>query len=483
MIKNDRQYRVTKGQLKEFEDSLKASQNETFPPELDPMLALANRQALETQAKELRADVEEYEALSAGKVKRFTVESFADLPSVLIKARIARGFTQKQLAEELDAKEQQVQRWEANDYAGASIETLKHVIDALGIESCKEFFVPDNRLTPRAFVKNLENSGIPRELTLRRVLPSNLAAAFEEPEALGTGFREVVQAASLISRIFAVPLPQLLQPNPPRFNLAAVAATQFKLPARAKPAVVNAYTLYAHYLAAILVSCAEEQPTRELLTDWHRFHLALSAPDEPMTFSKVLHFLWDCGILVVPLRDPGAFHGAVWKIGGRFVITLKQVTTLSARLLYDLLHEVGHIARGHVTAGESILEDQEIAPEKRNEETEDEANEWAEDALFDGDAEQIEQACVAACGGKLQKLKAVLPDVARRYHISAGALANYMAYRLAAHVENWCGAAKNLQIDSTEPFDEARRTLLQRVHLNRLAATDRDLLMRALTEE
>jgi transcriptional regulator with XRE-family HTH domain len=483
MIKNDRQYRVTKGQLKEFEDSLKASQDQAPPPELDPKLAAASRQALESQANELRAEVAEYEALSAGKVKRFTVESFADLPSVLIKARIARGFTQKQLAEELHAKEQQVQRWEANDYAGASIETLKHVMEALGIESCKEFFVPDARLKPRAFVKNLEIAGIPRELTLRRLLPSNLAAAFEEPEALGAGFREIVQAASLVSRVFAVPLPQLLKPNPPRLNLAAVAATQFKLPARAKPAVVSAYTVYAHYLAAILVSCAEEKPKRELLNDWHRFYLALSAPGDPMTFSKVLHFLWDCGILVIPLRDPGAFHGAVWNIGGRFVITLKQVTTLTARLLYDLLHETGHIARGHVTADESILEDQQIAPEKRDEETEDEANEWAEDALFDGEAEQIEQACVAACGGKLQKLKAVLPDVARRYHISPGVLANYMAYRLAAQGENWWGAAKNLQLDSTETFDEARRVLLQRVNLNRLASTDRDLVLRALTEE
>jgi transcriptional regulator with XRE-family HTH domain len=482
MIKNDRQYRLTKSQLKTFEGSINASRNMPSPPGLDPKLAEAHRQALEAQAQELRAELDEYKALSEGRVKHFTVESFGELPNMLIRARIARGFTQKQLAEKLLAKEQQVQRWEAGDYAGASIETLKRVMEALGIESRKEFFVPDDRLQPRAFIKNLETAGIPQELTLRRLLPPSLAAAFEGPASSGAGFREIVQASSLVSRVFAIPLPALLTPNPPRLNMRAVAATQFKLPTRAKPAVVNAYTLYAHYLAATLVSCVEQQPKRELTTDWHLFHLALSSPGEPMTFSKVLTYLWDCGILVLPLRDPGAFHGAVWKIGEYFVITLKQTTALAARLLYDLLHETGHIARGHLTGDESVLEDEQIAPGKRNEAVEEEANEWAEDALFDGESEQIEQACVADSAGNLKRLKAVLPQVARRYNVSTGVVANYMAYRLADQGENWWGAANNLQLDPTDPFDQARAVLLQHVNLNRLAPTDRDLLMRALTE-
>jgi hypothetical protein len=246
---------------------------------------------------------------------------------------------------------------------------------------------------------------------------------------------------------------------------------------------VNAYTLYAHYLAAVLASCVDEKPKYELLKDWHKFHKTLTSPDDPMTFAKALHFAWDCGIIILPLRDSGAFHGAVWKIGERFVIALKQVTPLSSRWLYDLLHEIAHIACEHVTTDAALLEDKEISPEKRNDETEDEANEWAEDALFDGDSEQIEQACVAASKGKLQKLKAVLPDVARRFHINLGGLANYMAYRLAAQGEDWWGTANNLQRDSTDPFDEARDILLQRVNFQHLSSTDRELLMRALTEE
>lgn len=49
----------------------------------------------------------------------------------LIKARIARQLTHKALAERMDLAEQQIQRYEATQYAGASIERLQQVADAL----------------------------------------------------------------------------------------------------------------------------------------------------------------------------------------------------------------------------------------------------------------------------------------------------------------------------------------------------------------
>ena len=55
------------------------------------------------------------------------------LEAMLVKARIARGMTHKDLADRLNLKEQQVQRWEANDFAGASIDSLKAVSEALGV--------------------------------------------------------------------------------------------------------------------------------------------------------------------------------------------------------------------------------------------------------------------------------------------------------------------------------------------------------------
>jgi len=100
---------------------------------LDRRFATIQRRALESQLEELQADPEEYETLKAGKVTDFEARSFNDLPVLLVKARIARGMTQKELAGRLHVKEQQVQRWESNNFHGASIETLKAIADALSI--------------------------------------------------------------------------------------------------------------------------------------------------------------------------------------------------------------------------------------------------------------------------------------------------------------------------------------------------------------
>ena len=40
---------------------------------------------------------------------------------MLVKARIARGWTQRQLAEALGMADQQIQRYEANDYRSTSL--------------------------------------------------------------------------------------------------------------------------------------------------------------------------------------------------------------------------------------------------------------------------------------------------------------------------------------------------------------------------
>jgi transcriptional regulator with XRE-family HTH domain len=78
--------------------------------------------------------VEEYEKLKQGDLDNLTVESYSRLPEALIQARIIRGWTQDQLAERLGVKAQQVQRDEANLYAGASFSKLLEIQKALNIE-------------------------------------------------------------------------------------------------------------------------------------------------------------------------------------------------------------------------------------------------------------------------------------------------------------------------------------------------------------
>ncbi len=133
MIANQRQYGITKAQLAQFEEAL-ARQRESVPsPGVHPRIHQAMQDTMESEIEELRAQLERYEDLRSGRVAERTLTSLRELPVALIEGRIAAGLTQRQLAERLGVREQQVQRWEANSYAGVSIDRLQDIADALGV--------------------------------------------------------------------------------------------------------------------------------------------------------------------------------------------------------------------------------------------------------------------------------------------------------------------------------------------------------------
>lgn len=476
MIKNERQYRIAKSQLDTFSDALRELDALHAPRDVDPIVVQAQHDAIRSQQMELQALLEEYEALTKGDVLSLECSCFEDLPSMLIKARLSQALTQKELASRLGVKEQQVQRWESNDYAGATLETLNAVLTALGVQAREEFFIPHEMVTPQSFLQHIADIGIPTELLLSRLIPANVAAMFRSGKAT---LRELLRAATSLSRIYGTSVRDLMTLAQQNLALAHVATPRFKLPSRIDRSAVTAYTVYAHYLAALVDSCVVSKATRELPRDYHEAHQLMSTDGHPISFERALNFAWDCGVIVIPLRDPSLFHGAIWNIGGRLAVVLKQNTPLESRWLFDLLHELGHATCGHVSSGESFIEAKPISPDETDEE-EGEANEWAEDTLFDGDSEEIANACVAACRGRLQRLKSELPGIAARFNVNVGSLANQMAYRLAAQGEDWWGAAHNLQRSDVSPFEVARAVLLQRTNLQRLNSIDRDLLMRAI---
>ena len=117
MIKNEKQYRITKAQLRRFQDAV----------------AEARHEAARSQMDELGEQVEAYERLNAGHSKGVVLEGVEDLPKALIRARIAAGMTQESLARRLGVKPQQVQRDEATEYGSASFTRILKVVQALGL--------------------------------------------------------------------------------------------------------------------------------------------------------------------------------------------------------------------------------------------------------------------------------------------------------------------------------------------------------------
>ena len=74
----------------------------------------------------------DYEALKNGQVS-LNLRSLRELPLILVRARVAAGLTQKQLAEKLGIKAQQIQRYEATRYRPITLERMLEVADVLGV--------------------------------------------------------------------------------------------------------------------------------------------------------------------------------------------------------------------------------------------------------------------------------------------------------------------------------------------------------------
>ena len=98
MIKNERQYRITKAQAARFAKSLEKLRQQPNP-ELHPLIAKAQKDALESQLADLENELREYDSLKAGEFPMESLKAVAEVPAVLIKARIATGLSQRDLAD------------------------------------------------------------------------------------------------------------------------------------------------------------------------------------------------------------------------------------------------------------------------------------------------------------------------------------------------------------------------------------------------
>lgn len=133
MITNEVQYRATKAHLERF-DAAAANLEADSEGGKGSKLARLERDAVRAQADDLRTEIRDYELLLSGQVTSFEASSLAELATLLVKARIARGWTQRRLAEALGVAEQQIQRYESTDYRSASLARICDVAEALDVE-------------------------------------------------------------------------------------------------------------------------------------------------------------------------------------------------------------------------------------------------------------------------------------------------------------------------------------------------------------
>lgn len=489
MIKNERQYRIAAAEAGRFEKALLARDRE--PPngsDIHPRMWAAEAEAIAAQLSDLRAELAAYEALRSGAQKVFTISDIGQLPQALVEARIASGLTQKELAARLGLPEQAIQRYEATDYAGASIERLREIADAIPLELTAVMSLPRELPDSARFFARMRELGLDRRIVLDRLLPPRLAQALDAGSAAKESLTgALIQAAAIVQKVLGIAANELFGEAPVRAVPIIAGGTRFKRSRRnvsSQRGAINGYTVFAQYLGLLVLQATAHLDRRPLPNSAAAWRDALLQDYGEISLESLLRFLWSFGVAVLPLRDSGQFHGACWRTEGRDIVVLKQRSTSAERWLFDGLHEGGHLAEAGDTESFAIIEDESLSlePEEKR------ATEFAAAVALGPLADELAQEAVARANNDVRFLRKATIEVARHAGVPQGVLANYLAFRIAedtaesAEQINWWGSASKLQTQSVDPWRLTRDMLLEHADFSSLTSEDRDLLIRCLSD-
>lgn len=151
MIYSDKQYDISSTELMKLKSALSTAEAQLPNKEWIQELEI---KGLKSQITEIEADIAHYKLLKAGQISFAKSYSLDTLPGILVQARIAAGMSQSDLAKSLGLKPQQVQRYEASEYMGASLARLIEIANLLNVHISGLF---DTRTNPQGVVFSWDN--------------------------------------------------------------------------------------------------------------------------------------------------------------------------------------------------------------------------------------------------------------------------------------------------------------------------------------
>jgi len=358
MITNEKQYRSTRSLIGRLKLGLAGTTDSgRLPEELIDM----QRDALASQIEELEEDAALYDDLRSGRITIFEADGLNQLPDILIRARIARGMSQKDLAAFLGLKEQQIQRYEAERYRSASLDRLVEIAEALSVQiRNRAELVGDGRLT---------------------LADPSVWQAFPIAEMYKRGWFEDFPGTMAEARKAAADLvPAFLQGVGSRHAPAALHRKSVRASGQVHEASIAAWEARVRQLAerdppAIPFDAAAIDDA------WIAGLVALTLdPEGP---AKVVDYLRAIGIsLIVERHLPGTLldGASMASAGSHAIVALTLRHDRLDNFWFTLLHEIGHLKRHIGGQGYSAIFDDTEAP--ADAEIEREADAFALEALL-----------------------------------------------------------------------------------------------------
>ena len=130
MIKNEKQYKVSKKTLNDVIEKI----NQT---KAEPNQNIKHRiflHSMEAFQKDVENEIKEYEKLKSNKSTVLKERSLSALPDIIVEYKIANHLTHKEFAKILGLKEQQLQRYEAESFKTVSFQNLIKFLNLIDLD-------------------------------------------------------------------------------------------------------------------------------------------------------------------------------------------------------------------------------------------------------------------------------------------------------------------------------------------------------------
>lgn len=326
IILNEKELRAARMRVVALDEALATDEYlkrvvEGLPPEVVSQLTAAMKTELDDLAKSIQA----YEdAKDTGQPTSLEHRAGKDPGLMLIVARIAKGYTQRDLAWRLGVKEQQIQRYEADRYSTISVKNYARVAALLGV-----------RLSA-TIEPNLQFRGLDK--VIDDVSKEGIKKILKHGRANGW-FNEDMDEARLR---------QYIAENRIDFGSPTLLRTGLNVQDHSEDVLLHAWRARVLTRAKEVIN-AGIPAYDPINTEWlHELPKLSVFPDGPLRAKQKLH---EAGIILIAERQiPGlAIDGAAFIEANVPVIGLTLRKDDIGNFWFSLLHEVGHVVLHRLT--------------------------------------------------------------------------------------------------------------------------------------
>ena len=132
MMKTEKELEMAKKQLAKLTELYNTQLGELTAKGLTKKQAKESLSSSWTYAMQCKEEIDLYEKLKNGELP--AMEHFSTKGKYFVAARIAKGMTQRELADKLGVKESAVSRDERNEYHGMSVEKMERLAQVLNLK-------------------------------------------------------------------------------------------------------------------------------------------------------------------------------------------------------------------------------------------------------------------------------------------------------------------------------------------------------------